>query len=130
MQTLPYRATLPMPLPTNPLRRPPGTLDALRVRFRVREDSVTVESAATQCSATYWCAIGEGCLSYDGNDEDFPGEVPVSPAEVRNLEALGDVADRWDVAVKDGDRNALRTLAGQIRRMEPPQGFTLMVEGA
>ena len=129
MQTLPYRATLPNPLPTNPLRRPSGTLDALVVRFRVREDSVTVESPATQCSATYWCATGEGALSYDGRDEDFPQDVPVTLGEVRSLEGLDDIANRWDEAVKAGDRAALKALADSIRRMAPPQGLTLRVEG-
>lgn len=112
--TQPFRATLPSRLPVAPLMAPRGKLDMLEVSFRNREDSVLVVSAATNCSATYWCASGEGCLTSDDPAAGGPGEVSLTPAELDALDEVSDLADAWDSAVKDGEAGALASLRRRI----------------
>ncbi len=112
--TQPFRATLSHRLPVAPLMAPKGRLDMLELSFRDREDSVLVVSAATNCSATYWCAAGDGCLTTDDPVAGGPGEVSLTPAELDALDEVSELADEWDSAVKEGDAAVLARLARRI----------------
>lgn len=124
--SLPYRASLPYPIPQNMIPFPTA-MDRLLLNLGHRGVAVSVMSEATGALGTYEEAAYEGRLNLalPGN-ERF--DIPVTRQEMAALSALSALVGRWTAAFEADDREAMMTVVLAFRKTTTPWWLEVRLE--
>ncbi len=123
--SLPYRASLPYPIPDNMIPFP-GALDRLLLNLGHGGVAVSVQSEATGATGTFEEAAVEGRLNLGKPDDRF--DIPVTRQERAALSALAFLVGRWRHAFETDDREAMMTVLLALRSTTTPWWLEVRLE--